>query len=269
MNTWSDGEIETLIRMWPHSSAGQIARCMHRSRESICGKVLRLRAHGVAIAWGGSRGKGKLFSVNPRVKARKLYSPASQRGPDYFARRRRHDEAIASRCGRVLSSSLTIPAATGRSETSTTLPQPSAAAMWRQVSAIARTTHAWRSETDRSGPAARRITASRLGMGQFRDHAFAEKLVRASPVGAVDVASRVQHAPVRAAHALDCRCAGLHQFCQSAVALPALLPGSQRSRVAISSRQAFQRAAAGRSVEECAAVQPIVLARLFWSYRRR
>jgi GcrA cell cycle regulator len=47
MTDWSDAEVRELVTLWPKASAAQIARCLHRPRAAICGKIGRLRQDGL------------------------------------------------------------------------------------------------------------------------------------------------------------------------------------------------------------------------------
>jgi hypothetical protein len=41
--TWSDGQVNELIRLWPEKSASQIGRLINKSRSAVLGKVKRLK----------------------------------------------------------------------------------------------------------------------------------------------------------------------------------------------------------------------------------
>jgi hypothetical protein len=75
--------------------------------------------------------------------------------------------------------------------------------------------------------------------------------------------------PIEAMHARDRRGASFHQPGQRAVALPALPPGAERSRIAIARRQRIQTALAGRGIVERAEIAPVVQSRLAWATGRR
>lgn len=69
MNTWTDEDVLTLVRLWPTKSTSQIAKELHRSRSAVCSMAGRLRIHGAL-----PRDLPKRFEVDPRK--RKLSRPA-------------------------------------------------------------------------------------------------------------------------------------------------------------------------------------------------
>ena len=64
MSTWTSSETDTLIRLWPVSSARQIASTLQRSRSAVSRKAQRLCLDGVLPRCGA-----KHFTVPP-VQAR-------------------------------------------------------------------------------------------------------------------------------------------------------------------------------------------------------
>ena len=71
MIPWSTQEIYLLIGLWPNASAAQISKLLNRSRESVCGKAIRLRRDDLLPA-----DVEKHFKVNPAVQTR-LDRPAN------------------------------------------------------------------------------------------------------------------------------------------------------------------------------------------------
>jgi GcrA cell cycle regulator len=47
MSTWTDGEIDTLVNLWPTQSAAQIAKRLQRPRQAVCAEAHRLREEGL------------------------------------------------------------------------------------------------------------------------------------------------------------------------------------------------------------------------------
>ena len=60
--TWTTEETVALISLWPTNSVAQIAKRFNRPRSAICGKIARLRHHGLL-----PDSAAKLFDVSPRT----------------------------------------------------------------------------------------------------------------------------------------------------------------------------------------------------------
>jgi len=59
MSTWTSSETDTLIRLWPVSSARQIASTLQRSRSAVSRKAQRLCLDGVLPRCGGKAFRGE------------------------------------------------------------------------------------------------------------------------------------------------------------------------------------------------------------------